>query len=74
MVALEDTLNIGMCGLFLFILAALCFVAFSALTVKYFHFILTLITWNLSMDISSSKRKSMLSNTIHLLQNVGLRS
>jgi hypothetical protein len=36
MAALEDTLNIGMCGLFLFLLVALCFIAFSAVTVKYF--------------------------------------
>jgi hypothetical protein len=36
MAALEDTLNFGMCGLFLFLLAALCFIAFSAVTVKYF--------------------------------------
>jgi len=36
MAALEDTLNIGMCGLFLFMLAALCFIAFSVVTVKYF--------------------------------------
>jgi hypothetical protein len=35
MAALEDTLNIGMCGLFLLILAALCFIAFSAVTVKW---------------------------------------
>jgi len=38
MAALEDTLNIGMCGLFLLLLAASCFVAFSAVTVKYLHF------------------------------------
>jgi hypothetical protein len=37
MAALEDTLNIGMCGLFLLLLAAICFVAFSAVTVKYFR-------------------------------------
>jgi hypothetical protein len=35
MAALEDTLNIGMCGLFLLILAALCLIAFSAVTVNY---------------------------------------
>jgi hypothetical protein len=36
MAALEDTFNIGMGGLFLFLLVALCFIAFSAVTVKYF--------------------------------------
>jgi hypothetical protein len=35
MAALEDTLNIGICGLFLLMLAALCVIAFSAVTVKY---------------------------------------
>ena len=35
MAALEDTLNFGMCGLFLFMLAALCLIAFSAVTVMY---------------------------------------
>jgi hypothetical protein len=34
MAALEDALNFGMCGLFLILLAALCFIAFSAVTVK----------------------------------------
>jgi hypothetical protein len=36
MAALEDTLNIGICGLFLLMLVALCFIAFSAVTVTYF--------------------------------------
>jgi hypothetical protein len=36
MAALEDTLNIAMCGLFLCNLAALVFIAFSAVTVNYF--------------------------------------
>jgi len=36
MAAMEDTLNIGICGLFLSLLAANCFIAFSAVTVKYF--------------------------------------
>jgi hypothetical protein len=35
MVALEDTLTFAMCGLFVIILAALCFIAFSAVTVEY---------------------------------------
>jgi len=35
MVTLEGTINFGMCGLFLISLAALCFFAFSAVTVKY---------------------------------------
>jgi len=35
MAALEDTLNFGMCGLFLLMLVAICFDAFSAVTVMY---------------------------------------
>jgi hypothetical protein len=35
MAALEGTINLGLCGLFLLLLAALCFIAFSAVTVKY---------------------------------------
>jgi hypothetical protein len=35
MVALEDTINVALCGLFLLLLAALCFISFSAVTVKY---------------------------------------
>jgi hypothetical protein len=34
MAALEDTINLGLFGLFLLMLA-LCFIAFSAVTVKY---------------------------------------
>jgi hypothetical protein len=37
MAALEHTTNLGLCGLFLLMLAAMCFIAFSAVTVKYFH-------------------------------------
>ena len=37
MVSLEDTTNSGLCGLFLLMLAVLCFVAFSAVRVKFFH-------------------------------------
>jgi hypothetical protein len=37
MAALEDTTNFGLCGLFLIMLVAMCVVAFSAVTVKYFH-------------------------------------
>jgi hypothetical protein len=33
--ALEDALNFTLCGLFLILLATLCFVSFSAVTVKY---------------------------------------
>jgi hypothetical protein len=32
--ALEDTMNVPLCGLFLVMLSAMCFVAFSAVTVK----------------------------------------
>jgi hypothetical protein len=35
MVTLEGTINFALCGLFLISLAALCFIAFSAVTVKY---------------------------------------
>jgi hypothetical protein len=35
MAALEGTMNFALCGLFLISLAALCFIAFSAVTVKY---------------------------------------
>jgi hypothetical protein len=35
MLALENTMNFALCGLFLLLLVALCFVAFSAVTVKY---------------------------------------
>jgi hypothetical protein len=32
---LEDALNIGLCGHFLIALAAMCFAAFSVVTVQY---------------------------------------
>jgi hypothetical protein len=34
--ALEDTMNFTLCGLFLTLLATLCFVSFSVVTVKFF--------------------------------------
>jgi hypothetical protein len=36
MAALEGAINFGLCGLFLILLAALCIIAFSAVTVKYY--------------------------------------
>jgi hypothetical protein len=35
MAALEGAISFGLCGLFLILLAALCIIAFSAVTVKY---------------------------------------
>jgi hypothetical protein len=34
---LEETMNFTLCGLFLMLLITLCFVAFSAAMVKYYH-------------------------------------
>jgi hypothetical protein len=39
MEALEDTLTLPLCGLLLILLSAMCFVAFSAITVKFFHWL-----------------------------------
>jgi len=35
MAALEDTMNITLCGLFVLLLSQICFDAFSAVTVQY---------------------------------------
>jgi len=50
MVTLERTINFALCGLFLISLAALCFFAFSAVTVKYSLNFLHKVT-NLSLNM-----------------------